>query len=307
MRSIVPIFMLAATVSVSSTVLAQSLLDPQSSEIHATTDLSSNSAVTAVMSPVTGEPYEASKVTRSVWKLGDGTTIKHEAETKIARDGEGRVREDIEQTHATSIGGKQTNSTTESVMVADPVDHSLTSWTGKSKIAVRMEMPDFSALTKKPLPGGVMGGIMSAPPPPPPPGSGPRSVSLGLPSSGGGLARGVPAAGSDQVRTEDLGKQSIAGVLATGKRTTTVIATGKIGNDQPITIVHEEWYSPDLKVVVKSVDSDPRSGERTMELEGVTRGDPDPALFHAPEGYTVKDLAGALKSVSSIGRSTPDK
>ena len=143
-----------------------------------------------------------------------------------------------------------------------------------------------------------MGGI--APPP------APRSVKLGA-TLETAPPPGHAAADKDEVHTEDLGQQSIAGVLATGKRTTTVIATGKIGNDQPITIVHEEWYSPDLKVVVKSEDSDPRSGERTMELEGLTRGDPDPSLFHAPEGYKVQDMAQMMKSLGNLGSTTPEK
>jgi len=52
------------------------------------------------------------------------------------------------------------------------------------------------------------------------------------------------------------------------------------------------------------VDSDPRSGERTMELVGLTRGEPNAALFHVPEGYTVKDMAGLMKSLGSAGSST---
>jgi len=291
---------IAVALSVPSLV-AQSPFSPESSEMHSTNDVSSNGAIAAVINPVAGQPYEASKVTHSVWKLADGTTIRHDAETKIARDGEGRVREDLETTQASSIGGKQTNITLESVTVADPVDHSLTTWTGKTKMAFRMQMPNLSGLTKKPGLGGIVGGV--APPPEP------RAVRLGTipPISETAPPPRHVTADKYEVRTEDLGQQSIAGVLATGKRTTTVIATGKIGNDQPITIVHEEWYSPDLKVVVKSEDSDPRSGERTMELEGLARGEPDPSLFHAPEGYKVQDMAQMMKSLGSLGNTTSEK
>jgi hypothetical protein len=308
-------------------MMAQGLLGAESSAIHSTDDLSSNGAIAAMMNPITGQPYTATKSTHSVWKLADGTTIRHEAETKIARDGEGRVREDVEVTRAMSMGGKQTNMTVESVMVADPVDHSLLTWTGKAKFAMRMQMPDFSALTKKRPMGGLSGILSGAPPPPVPP----RPPSQGLPNiemvkpepaalrlgrrdGGDGSAYDVamaqtPGTGvhKDAVHTEDLGKQSIAGVLVTGKRTTTVIPMDEIGNDQPITVVHEEWYSPELKVVVKTYDSDPRSGERTMELEGLTRGEPDAALFHAPEGYEVKDMAGMMKSLGGVGKPAETK
>ena len=301
MRRMMPVVSLMVVALYVPSLVAQSPFSPEASEIHSTNDMSSNGAIAAVMSPVAGQPYEASKVTHSVWKLADGTTIRHDAETKIARDGEGRVREDLETTSASSIGGKQTNATRESVTVADPVDHSLTTWTGTTKMAFRMQMPNLSGLAKKPGMGGIMGGM----PPPPRP----ASVSLGTipPLRETAPPPGRVTADKYEVRTEDLGQQSIAGVLATGKRTTTVIATGKIGNDQPITIVHEEWYSPDLKVVVKSEDSDPRSGDRTMELEGLTRGDPDPSLFHAPEGYKVQDIAQMMKTLGSVGNTATEK
>jgi len=283
---------------------AQSTFGPEASEIHMTNSMSSNGAIVALSNPVTGQPYEATKVMRSSWKLGDGTTIRHESESKIARDGDGRFREDIENTQSGSFGGKQTDVTLEQSTVADPMDHSLTMWSGKVKTAIRMQMPDMSGLTKTPA---GMPGIVGAPPAPPPAGTaglrfpnGKPVVLLPPPRAEDTIA---PSRDKDEVRTEDLGKQSVAGVLATGKRTMTVIALGKIGNDQPITVVHEEWYSPDLKVVVKSVDSDPRSGERTMELTGLTRGDPDPALFHAPAGYEVTDMAGMMKSMGSPGSS----
>ena len=300
MRRIVPVLCLAIAAIAAQPLPAQNLFDPQSSEIHSSNDISSNGSIAAMLNPVQGQPYEASKVTRSVWRLMDGTTITHESETKIARDGEGRVREDIQNTHAMSVGGKQINGSMESVTVVDPVDHSLTTWTGTAKLAFRMELPDFSGAMKKAMPGGGVGGIVGVAPPPRPRVSG--SVNLGSPVAS--LAAGGEKSG-DEVKTEELGKQSLAGVLVTEKRTTTVIARGKIGNDQPITIVHEEWYSPDLKVVVKSVDSDPRSGERTMELVGLERGDPDAALFHAPAGYEVKDMAGMMKTLGNLGKTAP--
>jgi hypothetical protein len=258
-------------------------------------DMSSNGAISAMQNPVQNQPYAAGKVTHSIWKLSDGTTIRHDSETKIARDTEGRVREDVQVAHASSIGGEQVNLNSNSVMISDPVDHSMTTWTGTAKIAVHMQLPDFSSLSKIPvLHGGVMGGT-------------PHAVRLGTTDPDSPALTSRVRAEKDTVKIEDLGQQSLAGVLATGKRTTTTIPTGKIGNDQPITIVHEEWYSPDLKVVVKSTDSDPRSGDRTMELEGLTRGDPDPSLFHAPEGYTVKDMSQVMKSVGDMGKKPSDQ
>jgi hypothetical protein len=88
--------------------------------------------------------------------------------------------------------------------------------------------------------------------------------------------------------TEDLGQQAIEGVTCTGKRTTTVVPAGEIGNDQPIKIVSEEWFSPELKVLVLTKHSDPRSGESTYRLTGVTRTEPAKALFEMPANSTGK-------------------
>jgi hypothetical protein len=82
---------------------------------------------------------------------------------------------------------------------------------------------------------------------------------------------------------------------------TTTIATGAVGNDRPIVVIHEEWRSPELKIVVKTIDSDPRTGEQTMELQGLARADPDPSLFQAPAGYQVKDMADMLKTLGNTG------
>jgi hypothetical protein len=55
-------------------------------------------------------------------------------------------------------------------------------------------------------------------------------------------------------------------------------------------------------VVVKQVDSDPRTGERTMELTGITKTEPNAALFHPPADYKVKDMSQMLKSIGEMGK-----
>lgn len=92
---------------------------------------------------------------------------------------------------------------------------------------------------------------------------------------------------SDNVQTEDLGSRDIEGVQATGTRRTVTIAAGVIGNEQPIQIVSERWYAPELKTVVLARRSDPRMGDHTYRLTNILRGEPDPSLFQVPSDYTV--------------------
>jgi hypothetical protein len=60
-----------------------------------------------------------------------------------------------------------------------------------------------------------------------------------------------------------------------------------MGNEKPITIVREVWYSNELQTVVMSKRSDPWSGETTYTLNNIQRTEPDAALFTVPADYTV--------------------
>jgi hypothetical protein len=248
--------------------------------------LGQNQSITAaILQPVAGQPYQAEKVTHSRQILGDGTVITHDTRGLIARDAEGRMREELYQVHSGNMNGKQMEMSLQSATVGDPIAHTMLIWTGAAKIAMQMQLPSLPKLP-------VMGGVALATPPP-----GTSIVDLGTPNSP--LIAGISAS---DIHTEDLGKQSIEGVLVTGKRVTTTIPTGEIGNDRPIVVVHEEWRSPELKIVVKTIDTDPRTGEQTMELQGLSRADPDPALFQAPAGYKVQDMADMLKGLGNLGK-----
>jgi membrane-associated protease RseP (regulator of RpoE activity) len=88
-------------------------------------------------------------------------------------------------------------------------------------------------------------------------------------------------------QTESLGHQTIQGVDTEGTRITSTIAAGAIGNDRPIQIITERWYSSDLHTNVKMMHSDPRSGQETFQLTGISRAEPAPYLFQVPAGYQV--------------------
>jgi hypothetical protein len=77
-------------------------------------------------------------------------------------------------------------------------------------------------------------------------------------------------------------------VNAQGTRHTRTIPAGQIGNDKPITIVSEHWYSNDLQMVVMSKRSDPRFGDTTYKLTNIQRQEPAASLFTVPADYTVQ-------------------
>ena len=88
-----------------------------------------------------------------------------------------------------------------------------------------------------------------------------------------------------ETKTENLGTQNVEGVQAEGTRSTTTIPAGAVGNERPIEIVYERWYSNDLKMIVVSKHNDPRVGEQTYRLTNIRRGEPDSGLFSPPADY----------------------
>jgi hypothetical protein len=102
------------------------------------------------------------------------------------------------------------------------------------------------------------------------------------------------APGAD-AKTESLGDKAIDGIPVTGTKTTNTIPAGTIGNDKDLVITRETWYSPDLKMVLQSTQTDPRFGETTYSLTNVQRNEPDSALFQVPAGYTVEKVPVNVK------------
>jgi hypothetical protein len=101
-------------------------------------------------------------------------------------------------------------------------------------------------------------------------------------------------------QSESLGKRMIEGVEAEGTRTTITIAAGEIGNDRPIEIVNERWYSPELQTLVMSRRSDPRFGETTFKLTRISRSEPLRSLFEVPADYTVRDEPRRMELLRKI-------
>lgn len=96
-------------------------------------------------------------------------------------------------------------------------------------------------------------------------------------------------AAPNPVRTENLGEQTILGFRARGTRVITTLPAGQIGNDRPIDIVSEQWFSPELDLVMRSSHSDPWGGEFTTTVTRISRGEQPAALFQVPPPYKIID------------------
>jgi hypothetical protein len=96
-----------------------------------------------------------------------------------------------------------------------------------------------------------------------------------------------PPSPTAKILRENLGSKDIDGIAAVGQRMTTTIPAGQVGNDRPIEIIDERWESPALKVLLRSLHRDPRTGDVEYVLTKISRAEPPASLFTVP-GYTIK-------------------
>jgi hypothetical protein len=223
---------------------------------------------------VAGAPYSAEQVTEHVQTLADGTHITQPVQTrKLYRDSQGRTRTERSAPLPPGLLGTET-AVPVFIEISDPAAGVRYSLETQRHTAHRIPMP-------------------VAPPPPPPPASAsgapaarmirPRPAQL--PAQAGPVSQ-APSSRPESSH-ESLGTQIIEGVLAEGSRTTVTYPIGLIGNDRPITTTTETWTSPELKMVVLSKTSDPRTGESTTRLTNISRAEPDPSLFQVPPDYEI--------------------
>jgi hypothetical protein len=228
--------------------------------------------------PVQGAPYSATITNENVQTLEDGTHITQSTTGNVARDSQGRTRQDAS---LPSIGNLSAADAPHLVFIQDPVSQTVYTLNLTDKTAQKMPSLPMNISTSGPASGGrvvmQMGAAVAAGGPPP------------LPPPGIMLQRTLIGGDQGQVNTEDLGAQSMEGVQVTGVRTTRTIPVGEIGNDKPISIVTEVWTSPDLKTIVYSKRSDPRMGEQTFQLTNIVRSEPDVSLFTVPPDFKLVD------------------
>jgi len=101
---------------------------------------------------------------------------------------------------------------------------------------------------------------------------------------------GFSGEGKTSLTREDLGKSNVSGIDVVGTRETRIINAGVIGNDRPISITKEFWYSPQLGLNMLVKRSDPRVGSQTFTVTEVGLAEPDPKYFQLPSGYKVVDM-----------------
>ncbi len=209
---------------------------------------------------VKGAPFSATSTSETSQTLQDGTAIHRTSTGALYRDSEGRSRHEMT---FTGMGPMAAAGTHKMVTIFDPVAGVHYMLHEDKKVADKMTIHGR---------GGQPGNAGDA-----------ENFHQKM------EAREQQEEASGALKKESLGTQMVNGVNAEGTRITHTIAVGAIGNDKPITVVSERWYSPELQTVVKSSRTDPRFGTTTFSLANIQKAEPPAALFTVPGDYAIRE------------------
>jgi hypothetical protein len=222
--------------------------------------------------PVKNVPFCATITSEHTQNFADGNRIHTSDSSMLCRDSQGRTRREAELLMLGPAPGKPA---TKLVTIVDPVAGSRYLLDQNTKTAHKMPLKMFVGNDRP-------GKMVSVAPP----------ESFAALSAGPGnvvYRKKLETSDANPSTTENLGEQTIDGIQAAGTRVTTTIPSGQMGNEQPITVTSERWYSSQLKAVVMTKHNDPWAGELKTQFTNVNTTEPDPSLFTVPSDYTIVD------------------
>jgi hypothetical protein len=240
--------------------------------------------------PVKAAPFCATITTEHTQTFADGNRIHTNDSSSLCRDSDGRTRREAS---LNLLGAASQSSAPKLITIVDPVAGFRYMLDAESKTAHRMTIGPSAS----PKGGGInVVGQGAAPT---------KGEKMMIYQSVGtaGANMVVRDVGKDNVffkkagqvadesvpATESLGDGTIDGIHATGTRITTTIPAGKMGNEQPILVTSERWYSPELKATVMTKHNDPWAGELKTQFINVNTSEPDSSLFSVSSDYKIVD------------------
>ncbi|MBO0861838.1 MAG: energy transducer TonB [Chloracidobacterium sp.] len=249
------------------------------------------------VAPVKNAPFSAEMVSECTQTLADGNHISQQATVMIYRDKEGRIRRESSLKVRDRNSGEYKEYKT--IQIADYFGGQNFTLDPQNHTATKL----VSIPAPRDAPGVIKGSTLNnntgAPTPQRVSAAGPAgfapSIGFAPIVCGPGAVRPtlLPGARSES-KNESLGSQVIEGMAADGVLITHTIPAGSMGNERPIEITYERWYSNELQldVLIKSVD--PRSGESTQRMTNINLVEPDASLFEIPPDYTVRSSNSAM-------------
>lgn len=202
--------------------------------------------------PKTNAPFTATARTESVQIMPDNSTITAWNARAVARDMDGRIFQ--ERRTFVPKGGSGDGEQEPQIRVveySDPQEHTVYICNPRAKLCELNNYFPLQAETLAPV--------------------------------------GLQPDGRTFLTRENLGADTYEGLDVQRSRETYTYYKQTIGNTNTIVRVVDYWYSPALAVNVKVVRHDPRDGDETLWLTGISQSAPDPETFKLPEDYQVVD------------------
>lgn len=231
-----------------------------------------------------GAPFCATVTTEHTQAFADGNRIHTTDSSSVCRDSEGRTRREAS---LNLLGAAAQTTAPKLITIVDPVAGYRYMLDSESKTAHRIPIgPNAN-------PASVKGAFAG------PPEKGEQAM---LYQSVGSAGPNIAVNGGNMVfksirretddpppTTENLGGQTIDGIHATGTRMLTTIPAGRMGNEQPMFVTSERWYSPELKATIMTKHTDPWAGELKTQFTNVSTSEPDSSQFQVPSDYKIVD------------------
>lgn len=206
---------------------------------------------------IVGEPFSGVRTWQGARSFVDGNRIDRGTTERLYRDGQGRTR--VEREVPPEVLANRPQMEPVRIAINDPVSGDRIELHQRTKTAIILRGRSTPA---------------SLPPKSVPP------VSV--------VFAGHYYGGSDPgwSKPVSLGEKSFDGLRAIGQRSQYTLPVGTIGNEKPIVLTVDQWFSPELSLIVSRTGKSSLGGEFENTVENVVHGEPDPALFLIPSDYS---------------------
>ena len=206
------------------------------------------------VTPVPGAPFSAEAEQYMTQVLRDGSSFERKTAALIARDTQGRIRN---ESHEVLPASSTRKPIIFSVHIYDP-DTRLNTFLN----------PNTHIATQR---------VLLNPPSTEPPANWWVHL-VGASSSGPNL------------QVQDLGSSVKDGIEVHGYRRIQTISAKASGTDHPLVVTDEIWYSEELHINLLTKHNDPRTGQLTVTVTRINVNEPDVDLFAIPPEYKVVDM-----------------
>jgi hypothetical protein len=248
----VRVLLLATSIASSVACAAIAQAPPQQPAIRIQDGGTSGRMESIFIPPKAGAPFSFTLVTEWARPMNNGGNFTLTNERHIVRDSKGRI---YQERWILVPKGSKIKSSMDVFQITDPEQHT---WYNCLTATKECDLYRYHLTTKDNF-------------------QPPTSVS------------GPLSDGTGYRQHEDLGLSSTEGQETHGYRETTTFNPGVMGNDKPMDVTREFWYSARLAVNLISIVDEPMTGKQVFTVKELSTSEPDPSFFEVPADYKVVD------------------